>query len=747
MGANGLLLELIFALCFAGALAGIVVPDRRNPALLAWAGSLAALLALWASGNVLWSGQIFQAELWTIRGWGTLAVSLDRLSALFLAVAALVVLASSVYSAGYLKRYAGHYSLKALNAWYLLLFAAIVLILIANDALTFLLAWEAMSILSYLLVNFEHRRDETSRAGYLMLVMGEAGFMAVVLVFLFFGVKAGSLDFSAFKTAGANFGSATRWTIFLLTFFGFGVKAGLVPVNTWLPRAHPAAPANVSAILSGTILNLGIYGIVRVNLDLLPVNTIGAGVVVLVVGTVSALVGILYATTENDLKAMLAHSSIENIGIVTVGLGAGMIFTTYGKPALAGIAFITAFYHMINHSVYKSLLFLGAGTVDDRAGTRDLNKLGGLIRTMPWTAGTFLVGALAISALPPFNGFVSEWLTLQTMLRSSELPSTLVKLVFVLCGAGLALTAALAVTCFVKAFAMGFLGMSRSEEAAKAVEARGTSIVPMIFLAVLCLVLGVLPTYVIPALDLQLQPTMARMNGLMDNRMNAQAATVANPTIQQSTNPPIQSSAADALVPPFFASNPAHNTLPPAFVEDFHNLGAQVGQSVLPGRGLVVLHRGGTENPVVFAMSTSYTFVALIVLLLLTYVVIRLWLTRSRKVERRLRWDGGVRRLLPEMTYTATGFSNPVRVIFEAVFRPTTISDTRETVAQHFRTAIRRERVAVHIVDRLAVQPAKNVMLGLSRSLAVMHHGRINAYTAYVLLALLVTLLLSLFLK
>ncbi|MGO9001761.1 MAG: hypothetical protein ACLQHM_07295, partial [Limisphaerales bacterium] len=352
----------------------------------------------------------------------------------------------------------------------------------------------------------------------------------------------------------------------------------------------------------------------------------------------------------------------------------------------------------------------------------------------------FLVGALAISALPPFNGFVSEWLTLQTMLRSSELPSTLVKLVFVLCGAGLALTAALAVTCFVKAFAMGFLGMSRSDlkpqisqmdadeipaksnlrafasSAVKKSEAKAT-ILPMIFLAALCLALGVLPTYMIPALGRQLQPCLPQCEA-----------------------------GADALVPPFFASNPAHNTLPPAFVEDFHNLGAQVGQSVLPGRGLVVLHRGGAENPVVFAMSTSYTFVALIVLLLLTYVVIRLWLTRSRKVERRTRWDGGVRRLLPEMTYTATGFSNPVRVIFEAVFRPTTISDTRETVAQHFRTAIRRERVAVHIVDRLAVQPAKNVMLGLSRSLAVMHHGRINAYTAYVLLALLVTLLLSLLL-
>jgi len=715
MGADGLLLELIYALCLAGALAGIVVPDRRNPALLAWTGSLAALLTLWVSGNVLWSGQIFQAELWTIHRWGTLTVSLDRLSALFLAVAAVVMLASSIFSAGYLKRYTGHYNLKALNAWYLLLFASIVLILIANDMLLFLLAWEAMSILSYLLVNFEHRRDETSRAGYLMLAMGEAGFVAVALVFLFLAVKTGSLDFAAFKTAGANFGSFTRWAIFLLTFFGFGVKAGLVPVNTWLPRAHPAAPANVSAILSGTILNLGLYGIIRLNLDLVPVTQngmIGAGVVVLIVGTISALVGILYATTENDLKAMLAHSSIENIGIVTAGLGAGMIFTAYGKPALAGIAFIAAFYHMINHSVYKSLLFLGAGTVDDRAGTRDLNKLGGLIRAMPWTAGTFLAGTLAISALPPFNGFVSEWLTLQTMLRSAELPSTLVKLVFALCGAGLALTAALAVTCFVKAFAMGFLGMSRSEQAAKAVEAKAPTIAPMIFLAALCVLLGVLPTYLIPALNRQLQPWT--------------------------------DSSADALVPPFFASSPAHNTLPPAFADDFHNLGAQVGQSILPGRGLVVLHRGGAENPVVFAMSTSYMFVALIVLLLLTYIVIRLWLTRSRELSRRTRWDGGVRRLLPEMTYTATGFSNPVRVIFDAVFRPTTVEDTRETVAQHFRTAIRRDRLTVHVVDRWLIQPAQNAAAGLARCLAAMHHGRINAYAAYVLLALLLALAVGL---
>jgi hydrogenase-4 component B len=712
MTTDGLLLVLIFALCGVGALAGLVVPERRVPAFLAWVGSLAALAMLWVSADVLRSGGAFKSELWTIPPLGTLSVSLDRLSALFQLVAALVVLASSVLSASYLKRYLGHYSLKALNAWYLLLLASITLILIADDALLFLLAWEGMSITSYLLVNFENRRDENSRAGYLMLAMGEAGFMAVALAFLILGVQAGSLGFASLKAAGTNLGPLARWLIFLLTFFGFGVKTGLVPVNTWLPRAHPAAPANVSAILSGVILNLGLYGIVRLNLDLVPFTTVGAGVVVLIVGTVSALVGILYATTENDLKAMLAHSSTENIGIVSAGLGAGIVFTAYGRPLLAGIAFIAAFYHMINHSLYKALLFLGAGTVDDRAGSRDLNQLGGLIRVMPLTAGAVLIGTLAIAALPPFNGFVSEWLTLQTMLRSAELPAVPIKIIFALCGASLALTAALAVTCFVKMFAMGFLGMARSDGAAKAVEAPKSSILPMVFLAVLCVLLGVLPTYVIPALSRALQPWTA--------------------------------ASADALVPPFFASAEGHRALPQGFVGEFHDLGAQAGEGVLPGRGLVVLHRGGAQNPVVFAMSTSYMLLALTGLLSLTWAVIRLWRTRGRRRIRRERWDGGVRRLLPEMTYTATGFSNPVRVIFDAIFRPTTVEDTRETVAEHFRMAIRRDRQTVHIADRLLLRPVKNRVMALASHLAQMHHGHLNAYIAYVLLALLLALAVGL---
>jgi hydrogenase-4 component B len=710
MSTVGLPLALIFWLCGAGAVLGVIAPARRVPALLAWSGSVAAFSALWAAGIVLISGAGFHHQLWTIPSVGTLMVSIDRLSALFLGIAAVVVLASSIFSASYLKRYAGHYNLRAFNVWYLLLCASIPWILIAHDVLSFLLAWEAMSISSYMLVNFEHQREGTKQASYLMLAMGEAGFMAVEVVFLLLAVRAGSLEFSALKTAAVGLGPGIRAAVFLLTFFGFGVKAGLVPVNAWLPRAHPAAPANVSAILSGVILNLGLYGIIRLNFDLVPNGTVFAGLVLLIVGTISALVGILYATTEQDLKTVLAHSSIENIGIVTLSLGTGIIFTARSLPLLAGMAYIAAFYHMLNHSLYKALLFLGAGAVDDRVGTRDLDKLGGLMRRMPWTAGTLLVGALAISAVPPFNGFVSEWLTLQTLLRSAELPSTALRLVFVLCGAALALTAALAVTCFVKAFAMGFLGIPRSEAAAKAVEVKGSAIAPMALLAFLCLLLGVLPTYVIPALNYELQPL-------------------------------ISPGTANALVPPFFTANSSNQQLPPAFLQDFHNLGAQTGSKLLPGRGLVILLRGSTENPVVFAMSPSYSLVALAIMLLLAWFVVTR-LTRRRATARRELWAGGIPRLFPEMTYTATGFSNPVRVVFQAIFRPNITEDTRQTVAVHFRTAIRRRRDETHMVDRLFLQPVSEAMNGVARFLAGMHHGRLNAYVAYVLGFLLIILFL-----
>jgi hydrogenase-4 component B len=528
-------------------------------------------------------------------------------------------------------------------------------------------------------------------------------------------VGAGSLEFTRLKASAPSLSEGVRWSVFLLTFFGFGVKAGLVPVNFWLPYAYKAAPAPFVPVLAGATLNLGLYGIFRVNADLLPATSAGPGIVALVIGTLSALVGILYATTDNDLKTLLAHSSIENAGVITVSLGAGLVFAAAEKPILAAIAFLVALYHLTNHSIYKTLLFIGAGAIEQSTGTRSLDLLGGLIRRMPWTAAAFLAGTLSIAALPPFNGFVSEWLTLQTFLRSAELSSVGSKIVFALCGAGLALTAALAVTCFVKMFAMGFLGVSRSDRAEEATESGSTALIAMGFLAALCLLLGVFPTYAIALLD-----------GV--------------------TKPLSHASASAALVPPFFATAPGHEGLPSAFAGEFHDLGAQIGQTILPGPGLVILHRGGPANPVVFAGAPTYLITVLAALLVVTFLVVRLALAKGRSVTKQPCWDGGILRLLPEMTYTATGFSNPVRVIFQAIFRPTITENTRQTVAEHFRTAIHREREEVHIVERFVLNPVRELAFRFARLVARMHQGRINAYTGYVLLALLCALLLGLFL-
>ena len=705
-----MLIFTFFALCGAGILLSLGTPASRQGNVMALMGCLGATALIVAGANALLAGDTFSQPLWSLPGLATLTLKIDRLSTVFLFVTGLVLFPASIFAGGELNRESERSNGCAFTVLLLGLYASIVLVFIAGDAVLFLLAWEIMSILCWLLVLWgRNLENDRVGAGYLLLAMGEAGTLAAALGFLVLGVHAGSLDFLVIKSNAAGLSPGVRWAVFLLSFFGFGVKAGLVPVNFWLPRAYTVAPRAFVPVLAGATLNLGLYGILRVNADLLPATHAGPGLVTLVVGTISALLGILYATTNNDLKTMLAHSSIENAGIIVAGLGAGMVFVAANHPALAAIAFVASLYHLINHSLYKTLLFFGVGAVENQTGTRDMDKLGGLIKWMPLTAAAFLAGTLAIAALPPFNGFVSEWLTLQTMLRSAELSSIGAEIIFALCGAGLALTAALAVTCFAKMFAMSFLGMRRLDKDQNVTEAKFDTLAPMAILAALCLAFGVLPTYVIP-------------------------------TLGSALNPLTGGSAAAELVPPFFSSSPAHNTLPPAFADDFHNLGAQVGQDVLPGRGLVVLHRGGTENPVVFAMSTSYMLIALIFLLLLTWIIIRLWLTRRRTLERRERWAGGVRQLLPEMTYTATGFSNPVRVIFDAVFRPTTVEDTRETVAEHFRAAIRREKERIHPVDRLVLYPIKSAALWFAGLLAKMHHGRFNAYAAYALLALLVAL-------
>lgn len=678
------------ACCGLGLGASLVLPRAAAPAVVAWLGALASVALLYVGAAALFEGPSAAVTLWTVPALGSVVVHVDALAGLFLLITGAVCLPTSIFAASGLADLRERYNLRGYAVLYFTLLVSIAWILISADVFSFLTAWEIMSVLSYLLVAFQHEEESSRAAAYGMLALSEAGALAAAVGLLTLAGYAGSLEFAQLKAVGASVSAGMRFAVFLLTFLGFGVKAGLVPVNMWLPRAYTAAPAAFVPLLAGATLNLGLYAIFRVNADLLPITALAPGIITLLIGAISALVGILYATTDNDLKTLFAHSSIENAGIVAAGFGAGFVFIAAGKPTLGGIAFLVGLYHLMNHSLYKTLLFVGTGAVSDRTGTRDLDRLGGLIHRMPLTTLAILVGVLSIAALPPFNGFVSEWLTLQTLLRSAELDGVGVKIVFALSGAALALTAALAVTCFAKVFAMGFLGMARSQDAEHAREGSRSALAAMAFLSVLCVLLGVLPTYTIGALDHAVQPIA-------------------------------HASAADALVPPFFNGSPGHDALPPAFVSEFRSLGAQVGQAIVPGPGLVMLHRGEVANPVVFAAAPTYLILVLAGLLGLTFVIVRYGLARRQRVDRRECWAGGLRRLLPEMTYTATGFSNPVRVIFQAIFRPTIVEDTQETVAEHFRTAIRREAETVHILDRTIVRPISRAALSIARFVARMH--------------------------
>ena len=700
---TALLLSLLVPLL--GAALALALRERVVTPVLAATGALSSLAALCTGLVGIVSAHPSLFVFGQLPRLGPLEVGLDPMSALFLATTGVVFLAVSLASPGYLPRYLGKYSLQGFSVGFHLLLASIVLVLTARDLVTFFVAWEIMSVLAYLLVTYEHRHPGNEGAALSMLAAGEIGTMAAIVGLLLLSAAAGATSFAALEHAARSVALPVRWAAFLLVFFGFGVKAGLFPGMGWLPRAHPAAPANASALLSGVILNLGIYGILRTAASFLAPLPTGAGLIVLVIGAVTALLGILYANTENDLKRMLAHSSIENMGLITVGLGAAFTFLAMHAPVLAAMAFIAALFHLVNHSLYKSLLFLGAGAVDQQAGSRHMDRLGGLARRMPWTSGFFLAGVLAIAAFPPFNGFSSEWLLIQSLLRSVELDSVAVKTTFAFAGVLVALTAGLAATAFVRAYAMSFLGLSRSEQAGSAEEAPPALRWGMGLLAALCLLLGITPTYVVTGLG----------------RIVASFGTAGGQA---------------ALVPPFFGTG-----LPASFASTFQSIGSQVGKGILPGPGLVLMHRIGPDGTgVAFAASPSYLLLILLVLLAAAYGLNRT-LGGRKPVVLKGPWDGGRYHLWPEATYTATGFAAPVRVLFSSVFRRTV--EHEEVVENAFRVKIQRQSQESYIVDRLVSGPLSTASRKIANILASLHHGRLNLYITYAFIVLLAALLLA----
>jgi hydrogenase-4 component B len=449
-----------------------------------------------------------------------LALRVDGLSALFLIVIGLVGAAAAVYGFGYSATYEGRYSLRSLGALLNGLLFVLAIQVMADNVLTFLFAWEVMTLAAYLLVLTEHRQPSTVRAATWYIAVTHAGFAALLAMFLLLSGGELSASFSSIRSAAP--GLTVRTPIFLLALVGFGAKAGIIPLHVWLPMAHPVAPSHVSALLSGVVIKMGVYGFVRVVLDLLGGGPAWWGGVVLALGTVSALLGVLYALMEHDLKRLLAYHSVENIGIIFIGLGAGLMFHSYGLMTLAVLGIVAGLYHTINHACFKGLLFLGAGSVLHATGTRNMEEMGGLIKRMPRTAAAFLVGSVAISALPPLNGFASEWLTFQALLGGSFIPQPVVGVVMPVAVGLLALTSGLAAACFVKAFGITFLAIPRSPAAEHAHESPRSMQVGMGALALACVVLGLTPFLVVPLLG-------ATLGGVAGLPPTAPAFTLALP--------------------------------------------------------------------------------------------------------------------------------------------------------------------------------------------------------------------------
>lgn len=421
---------------------------------------------------------------------------LDALSTFFLIVVNFGGSMASLYGLGYGRHESAPHRVLPFFPAFL---AGMNLVVVADDAFTFLLSWEFMSLASWALVMAHHREQDNARAGYIYLVMASFGTLALLLAFGLLAGSDGTYTFDAMRAADPTpFAAAFVLVLMLL---GAGSKAGLVPLHVWLPLAHPAAPSHVSALMSGVMTKVAVYGFIRVIFDLLGEPAWWSGVAVLFLGGLTAVLGILYALMEKDLKRLLAYSTIENIGVIFVSLGLALAFKANAMPSAAALALTAALFHVLNHSFFKSLLFFGAGAVLTATGERDMEKLGGLIHRMPFTSFAFLVGCVAISALPPFNGFVSEWLAFQAILQSPDLPQWGLKVMVPAVGGLLALSAALAAACFVKAFGITFLGRPRSAAVELAHEVDRYSLAAMFILAALCLLAGILPGLVIDGLS------------------------------------------------------------------------------------------------------------------------------------------------------------------------------------------------------------------------------------------------------
>ncbi|MCR4340447.1 MAG: hypothetical protein NUW01_11265, partial [Gemmatimonadaceae bacterium] len=603
-------------------------------------------------------------------------------------VISVVGIPAAIYGPAYLRAHSPNAGRARLAAQALALnvfLGSMVLVCCAGDALSFLLAWEGMTLASYVLVVSEDQDGENARAGLLYMVMAHGGTALLLVAFLSLTELAGGFDFVALRAAASTLDSSTRTTLFFLAFTGFATKAGVIPLHVWLPRAHPAAPSHISALMSGVMLKVAIYGMLRFGFDLLSPAVaplpFSWGWTVLVAGTISAVLGVLYALQQHDLKRLLAFHSVENVGIILIGVGLAMVLWRREGPGgvLASIALIAALLHTVNHAAFKGLLFLSAGSVLARTHVSNMEELGGLARRMPWTAGFFLLGAIAISALPPLNGFVSEWLTFQALLGGARQVHGPAGLAIVFSAAMLALTGGLAAACFAKAFGITFFGRARSAHAEQATEAPFSMLVGMGWLAAVCVALGVAPGYAMRLLDA--------------------------PTAQL-----------------------------------LHAAGAS---AVVTAHGPLVLSTGlAPSGADATAISTTLVAGLLIALVAVAWVFRRGFAPASRRTPRAApTWTCGMQPT-PRFDYTATAFAKPLRLVFAALYRPRRAVIRETAGTPYVLTRIHYSGEVVDVAETHLYHSVQRNISGLAQAIRARSTGRIHGYIAFVLATLVVALLL-----
>lgn len=453
---------------------------------------LASLLGIIASLKLLFSGVKMLDILNITSPIPNISFSfkMDKISSFFILVLSILVLCVSIYSLGYISHYYGKRNVGLFNLLYSSFIVSMIFVMSSGNMVFFFIAWEAMSMLSYFLVVFESEDEDNQRAGTLYIVMMHIGTAFLLIAFMIIFSYTNSFDMHA---SSAAIPPMAKNILFFLFIIGFGTKAGIIPFHIWLPYAHPAAPSNVSALMSGIMIKTAVYGILRFVLMFLGVQVEWWGIVILVIGIFSSVLGVAYAFAQKNIKKLLAYHSIENIGIIFIGLGIGFIAQANGNHAISSLAITASLFHTFNHALFKGGLFLGAGSIHYATGTKNLEDLGGLIKKMPITALLFLGGALSISAIVPFNGFVSEWLTYQSIFATISLGQSALNVISIITVAALALSGALAAACFVKIYGITFLGLPRTQKAIKAKEVPLPMNIGVGLLILLCLIAGVFP--------------------------------------------------------------------------------------------------------------------------------------------------------------------------------------------------------------------------------------------------------------